>query len=280
MHNFKNYILLLLVVLVFGSCNKKDLEAEVPSYVQINPFTFTTNESTQGTDSHNLTDGWVYINGELQGVFELPVKFPVLGEGNVTIEVEPGIKENGISERRVRYFLCEGYSEQIELKKEQLVVVNPTSTYRSSTTFYWMEDFESASLPFTYPAASDTTMHKYNIGQFEGDYSARAKMNSSQDFFEAISQGFTGLPKIGKDVFLEMNFKTNQPVLVGLYADAEQIGLFFLNDSEGEWKKIYLNFSEAIQTRPSTGEFKIFFGFQSEVSNPELMIDNLKLVHN
>jgi hypothetical protein len=67
-------------------------------------------------------------------------------------------------------------------------------------------------------------------------------------------------------------------VLVGLYADSDQIGIFYLNTT-ATWKKIYLNFTEPITTRPNAAEYKIFFGFQSKVDYPEFAIDNLKIVH-
>jgi hypothetical protein len=275
LHNVRNYILLLVVFFAFNSCSKDELEAEVPSYVQINPFTLTTTPA-QGSSSHNITDAWVYIDNDLVGVFELPAKFPVLKEGNHKIDVYPGIKENGIAERRAKYLFYNEHSAQITLEKNKTTEVNPVTTYTSGTTFYWMEDFETASLPFGYSAISDTIIYK-SSDSFEGFYSGKVSLIPGMDFFECMTPSFSDLPKT-KTVFLELDFKTNQPVLVGLYADSDQLGVFYLNSTD-TWKKIYLNFTEPIKTRSYAAQYKIFFGIDSKVDYPEFMFDNLKIVH-
>lgn len=259
------------------SCNKQELEAEIPAYIYINNFTLTTTPE-QGTNSHKITDAWVYLNQELLGVFELPIKFPVVKEGNFKLDVYPGVKENGIAERRERYLFYNAYTTSVTLEKNKTIEINPSTTYTSGTTFYWMEDFESASLPFQYNTISDTVMNKTSLDVFEGNFAGKVVMSSNMDFFECFTPNFSTLPRIGKTIFMELNFKTNQPVLVGLYADTEQLGLFYLNTTS-EWNKIYLNFTEAIQTRSTANEYKVFFGFENKVGNPELLIDNLKMIY-
>lgn len=278
MHNVKNYILLFLLFgLSFYSCNKQELEAEIPSYIYVNPFSFSSNYVTQGTSSSLISDGWIYLNQELIGVFELPVKVPILKEGSYKLEVYPGIKENGISERRSRYLYYAPYTQQITLEKNKTLDISPSSTYLSSTKFSWLEDFEQNSIPFTYNSISDTTMHK-TTAAFEGVYSGRVELTPSMDFFECVTPKLNNLPSFGNDIFMELNFKTNQPVLVGLYADAQQIGLFYLNTTES-WKKIYLNFTEGFRSNPGASEYKVFFGFENRVSYPEFLVDNIKIVH-
>lgn len=261
----------------FNSCSKDELEATIPAYISIDKFTISSNYSTQGTSSSNITDAWVYIDNDLVGIFELPAKFPVLKEGSVKIDVYPGIKENGISERRTRYLFYNTYSQQITLEKGKTLSISPNTSYTSGTTFFWMEDFESASLPFSYSVISDTVVYKTNSDVFEGFYSGKVSMIPGMDFFECYTQAFTTIPR-NKTIFLELNFKCNQPVLVGLYADSDQIGVFYLNATT-TWKKIYLNFTEPIKTKSNAAEYKIFFGFQSKVDYPEFVFDNLKIVH-
>lgn len=275
MQNAKKYILLLFFLTTVFSCSKEDLEAEIPSYIQINPFTFSTTAS-QGSSSHNITDAWVYIDNDLAGIFELPARFPVLKDGVHKIDIYPGIKENGIAERRSKYLFYNEYSTTVTLEKSKTTVINPSSSYKSGVTFYWMEDFETASLPFSYSTVSDTVVYK-STSAFEGYYSGIVTMIPGNDFFECMTPAFSDIPR-SKTVFLELNFTTNQPVLVGLYADSEQIGVFYLNTTSS-WKKIYLNFTEPIKTRSYASQYKIFFGMESKVDYPTFMFDNLKIVH-
>lgn len=251
------------------------MEAEIPSYLQINPFTLSTT-AAQGTNSHNITDAWIYVDNDLVGVFELPARFPILKEGIHKIDIYPGIKENGIAERRARYVFYNVHTENINLEKSKTTIINPQTTYSSATTFYWMEDFESASLPFTYSSLSDTVVYK-STDSFEGFYSGKVSLIPGMTLFECYTPEFSDIP-INKPIFLELNFKTNQPVLVGLFADNDQIGIFYLNTTE-YWKKIYLDFSEPLRTRPNASKYKIFFGFQPKLDYPEFMFDNLKIVY-
>ena len=85
MSRIASIILILLVI----SC-KKDVN-NIPSYVSINSIAL----SSDATD--NITDAWVYIDDNLQGVYELPANFPVLAEGKHSLRVRAGIKDNGIA---------------------------------------------------------------------------------------------------------------------------------------------------------------------------------------
>ena len=68
-----------------------------PAYIKINDIELN-NSSTD-----KITDAWVYIENQLQGVYELPAKFPVLETGVKEIRIKAGIKNNGISSSRVFY---------------------------------------------------------------------------------------------------------------------------------------------------------------------------------
>ncbi|HOV12628.1 MAG TPA: hypothetical protein PLL90_12785, partial [Bacteroidales bacterium] len=81
------------VMLFFNSaCKKTDL---VPSYIHIDKIDLNTTYEFDGSNSCKITDAWVYIDGDLQGIYELPATFPVLANGQHTIMVRAGIKLNG-----------------------------------------------------------------------------------------------------------------------------------------------------------------------------------------
>ena len=157
-------------------------------------------------------------------------------------------------------------------------------SYIPEAQFAWMEDFESAGLSFTYAASSDTIINKISAGAFEGLGSGQVYLDIDMDFFEARSPLLPNRTINGPAVFLEMNFKTNEPVLVGLFADNNQQGVINLNVSS-TWKKIYINLTDFINSNPGASNFQVFFGLASSniepfgVSHPEIFIDNIKIVH-
>jgi len=284
LHSVKLYNLFLILGIIFNSCSKENYEAPIPTYISIDPITLTTNLATQGSASSNITDAWVYIDDNLIGVYELPARFPVLKEGLVNLKVYAGIKDNGIAASRSRYLLYAPYSEQINLVKGETIKILPQVTYDAGVKFTWLEDFESASLTFLYSTGNDTIINKTTTDVKEGLYSGRVYLTTAMDFFEATSVGFSNLPHSGTPIYLELDFKTNEPLLIGVYLDANQYSMMTLNVTS-TWKKIYINLTETIAIKPNATEVKVFFGIQENSSNPfvstnpEIFLDNIKLVH-
>jgi hypothetical protein len=284
LHYIKNYILLIFVGIIFSTCSKEKFEAKVPTYITINNIGFSTNYATEGSASENITDAWVFVNDDLMGVYELPATFPVLVEGNAEIKVYAGIKDNGIAASRARYLMYDPYVENISLVAGETIEVKPSVKYNSGITFKWLEDFENASLSFLYHPLSDTIFFKNTSKAKEGTFSGKAYLESNMNFFEATSVAFNNIPRSLTPVYLELDFKTNEPILVGIYHDNVQYGVVRLNTTT-EWKKIYINLTDVVSARQSATAIKIFFGIQESTSspfltnNPEIQLDNIKLLH-
>ena len=284
MLNVKIYSLFLIPGIIFLSCSKEKYEAQIPAYISIDQITFTTDYSTEGSSSSNITDAWIYINDNLVGAFELPATIPVLKEGIVNLKVYAGIKDNGISASRAKYLLYSTYEEQVNLVNGETIEVNPYVTYDTGVKFSWMEDFEQASLSFLYTSGSDTIVNKIATDVKEGNYSGQIYLESGMDYFEATSVAYSNLPQNGTPIYLEMDFKTNEPLLVGIYLDSEQYAKMTLNVTS-TWKKIYINLTDLINQKLGASEVKIFSGIEDNPSNPfvssnpEIFLDNIKLVH-
>jgi len=272
------------VLMLISSCSKDSFEAKVPAYISIDKFTVISDYSLHGSNSSNITDVWVYVNDDLVGTYELPARFPVLKEGTHNVKFYAGIKDNGVSGLRERYLFYTPHEEQITFEKGKEIKVEPQITYISSTKTAWLEDFESPSTSFTYTTGSDTIINKTTNDVFEGNASGQVYLQSHMDFFEAKSPVFSNVSSIGSPVYLELNFKTNEPILVGLKTDDDNIGIVNLNTTS-TWKKIYINLTPAVSQKPANTNFYVFFGIQSsasspfQTSNPEFYLDNIKILH-
>ncbi|MCW8896718.1 MAG: hypothetical protein OQJ96_10305 [Flavobacteriales bacterium] len=274
----------IVVLIITNSCSKDNFEAKVPSYITIDNFTVTSNYAVHGSSSSNITDVWVYINDDLVGTYELPARFPVIKEGTYNVKFYAGIKDNGVSGLRERYLFYTPHEEQITFEKGKEIKIEPKVSYISSTKTAWLEDFESPSTSFTYSTGSDTIINKTNTSVFEGNASGYVYLQSYMDFFEAKSPVFSNVSSLGSPVYLELNFKTNEPILVGLKTDDDNIGIVNLNTTS-TWKKIYINLTPAISQKSANTNFYVFFGIQSsglspfQTSNPEFYLDNIKILH-
>jgi hypothetical protein len=261
------------------------MEATIPAYISVPSITLTTDYATEGSASSNITDAWVFVNDDLVGVYELPAKFPVLKEGDVSVKVFAGIRDNGISASRARYLLYDPHIEQVSLIPGETVEIAANVAYNAGVKFTWLEDFEGASSSFLYNSFSDTVFNKQSITVKEGQSSGQIYLEEEMNFFEATSIPYTSIP-MGGTVYLEMDFITNENIFIGVYLDDEQFSYIALNTTDtDEWRKIYINLKDAIRNRINANEVKIYIGLKEEGTtffmndNPEAYIDNIKLVH-
>ena len=68
----------------------------IPAYVEINNVNLLTDPNF-GESTENITDIWFYVDDILQGVYEIPVQFPILEKGTKNIRIRAGVKANGLS---------------------------------------------------------------------------------------------------------------------------------------------------------------------------------------
>ena len=283
LYKIKFYSLLFLIGIILFSCSKDKIEAKVPAYISVPSITLTTDYASQGSASSKITDAWVYVNDDLVGVYELPAKFPVLKEGNVNVKVFAGIRDNGISASRVRYLMYDPHVEQVSLIPGETVEITADVLYKTGAKFTWLEDFDGASTSFLYTTGRDTIFNKQSTILKEGQFSGQVYLEDEMDFFEATSVAFNSLP-IGGTIYLEMDFKTNESIKIGVYLEDEQFAHMTLNPTE-DWKKIYINLKEVMTSKTNPSEVKIFIGLKEEggtvfqTSNPQVYVDNIKLVH-
>ena len=296
-------LILLIVSLSLNSCEKGQPE-DIPSYIRIDRIKLSVSDG-QGSSSEKITDAWVFIDDELIGAFELRdsvpyLTIPILKAGKHKLKIFPGIKMNGIAATRVPYSLYSPFETEINLVRDSVIRVHgnlainngiPTVKYSASAIFAWMEDFEQASLSIDSTSRSlikigrtDDPQLIFNLPGENNQFSGLVIVPSDTAIFECVSHEQFVLPKNGKDIFLELNYKTNNAVTIGLFVNTSlqtiQEPLMVLNRNS-EWKKIYINLTSAVSMHQDASSFRIFFGIVKEhdVAEARLLLDNIKLVH-
>ena len=122
-----NRIIALVLITICISCEKEDIN-EIPSYMTIEEIILNDNST------HKITDAWVYIDDNLQGVYELPANFPILEEGIHKLRIKAGIKDNGIGGNRIPYPFYSSYiKEEHAFNSETTTSITPTVSYLEST---------------------------------------------------------------------------------------------------------------------------------------------------
>lgn len=286
----KHFLSLFGLIFLLSSCIKNNPS---PAWIQINAWTVESNPLSvidPGVLTESITDGWVYIDGEFVGVFELPCKIPVLYEGSKKIQVYPTILNNGISATKKIYPFMDVYEVTATLVGNETVTVNPTTRYKASTEF-WIEDFELASNDIESDPNSltvhGTSSDPLIIQPLNGNAFCRITLDATNNKWIGYTLTSLDLPR-GEEVYLEIDYYNTNRVTTGLLAvsssgtlDNPNIQLNPQDDGEIEWKKIYIDLREIISGSATDAQFRLSFQalIDDEETTGEINIDNIKVVH-
>lgn len=287
--NIRGYTTCLFIAsipVLISSCEKFKGDQEIPAYVTIDSIYLTTSPSTQGSASSYIADAWVYIDDDLIGAFQLPARFPVLARGVHDLKILPGIKLNGIAATRMAYPFFAPVELSVDLTELDTTAVGIQKTsYLSSTIFDLIEGFEGITIQFDTTIRSEAALLLTEPGDsltFEGSHSGMVKMDTVDQFFECVNDKDFDIPFA--PVFLEMNFRTNNVFVVGIYLyglDAiQQVPIIYLTPTGNEWKKIYINLTNSLNAYTDMQKFRIFISAIQSASEPNALIlfDNIKVV--
>ena len=282
------FTLLLIIIIIYScvsmflpSCNIINPSEKIPAYIQIDSPAFQIKNSTQGTSSQKITDSWVYVNYNLQGVYEMPKKFPVLETGTQEIIVAAGVIQNGVAGTRIAYPFFNPDTFVVNLQSKETYHFKPTFTYKDSVVFLLNEDFESGN-KFV-KLGGDTTLIRLNdFNVFEGTWCGLIKLDSVSVGAECNSTDTYPFNNNGSQVYIELNYKCNQKFEIGVLANTNGSSIKFYNwniTPKDNWSKIYLNLTEVLQSIiPDNYGVLIRVEKDSSVTTSNVYIDNLKLI--
>ncbi len=278
-----NRILYLLLICSFFSCDVINGDEDVPSFVEIESFTLEATPDV-GSLNQNITEGWVYVNNILIGAFAEGKPFPVLEGGPVDIIVDPGIHENGIGFTPSLYPYYTRYTTTADLVRGEVNKISPVFEYRENTEFQLIQEFDNNTIFTVDRDGNEETRISFTTdGALEG-VSGIIKLDAENPTVNVASSTFFNLPAFGvNDAWLEINFKTDVPIAIGLLTldtggNVTQLYGHGLNTT-GIWKKVYINLKEIIINNP-TPPYQLGFGAELPLGQAEgtIMIDNIKLL--
>ena len=284
-------VILLFIPLAFllSTCIKNNPD---PAWLAVNDWTLGPNVNyfgAEGALTENLTEAWVYVNDDLIGVFEVPFKIPILKSGAVDIKVFPAIKNNGISATKKVYPFLETYQINAVLVANETLTISPTTKYKDNL-FFTIEDFEDINTnivndPNT--SAASFSLSNNNLQWFNGNFYAKVALNATDSTWIAYTNWASYIPK-GIEVYLEIDYRNSNSVTTGLLAISPSGTLpnthIRLNAQKSlpvVWKKIYLDLREMVSASANGAYFEQSFEAYLEdgLSNTEIEIDNIKLIH-
>jgi hypothetical protein len=270
-------------ILALSGCRIIDPAEEIPAYIRISDISLTiTNSQTQGSGSERITDAWVYVDGQLIGAFELPCTVPVLAEGTHDVLIKAGIRQNGLESTRAIYPFYKGWEDQVTFQRGQIVTVAPEVTYFPAINFLWNCTFDTQGTNIddntgaTWPGLLKDTL----LGGMEGKCGF-VRLNSDTNLFYCQSSNAMVIDN-GYELYLELNYKCNQSFVVGIKNATNQETIPWIQVMpESDWNKIYIRLNDAITASPNGSAYYVYIAMKKEddVANPQLYIDNIKLLN-
>lgn len=281
----KILIYILPVFVLFGSCNLLGGEELQPAFLYIDEFVVTSDASTEGEATQKIEDAWVYVNGILLGVFEVPVTIPILDTGDVTINIFTGVKENGFSGVGNIYPFYEGFEADLNLVPFETDSVFPTTSYFPDLTFIFLERFELGNA-FSELSGSDTGLVIITDPSLvlEGVRSAAAILEGDNEILK-VGTGPMLFPPVGQTVWAEIDYRSNTEFQIwinGNYTGGIPISTYMLSISPREtWNKIYLNLGPKVQElQAETYNLEFRADKTDSLETGWIYLDNIKIIAN
>lgn len=277
-----------LAVLFLQGCDIINPKEKEPAYLYIPSFTFQAN-ATQGTSSEAITEVWVYADDQSLGVYDLPAKVPILDLGTKSIRIFAGIKNNGISNTRIRYPFYAPFDTTLTISSFQIDTIVPHFSYYNLAVIS-EKGFESGNF-LIQTGTNNGTFSVTNVAAqvFEGNRSGWGHIDVGMSHLYFKDDDNLTYPS-GSNLFLEMNYSSNNTFSVGFITttgglSAKNLALIINPSSSGDgltpvWKKIYIDFGYILQQNPNAQFHELYIeAVPSSATTPvNIFVDNLKWV--
>ncbi len=267
-----------------SSCNIINPSEPVPTYVRIDSFGFTGNPAVTGSNSHKITNVYVYFNNAPVGIFDLPATFPVIAKEKGTLTVLPGIYYDGLSGYISIYELYQGKQMELDPQPGGQVSFNPVTSYNPGVLLQSNDEFEGPGVDNSFVKLSgDTSIHNvFNSEVFEGNGSGLIYLRPGKDSATQISRVGRALAT-GKQNFLELDFKGNMPLVIGVSTTLNTGGgysAYFIGlKPRSEWGKVYIGLDEFIGVHQGY-DYKIMLHTEKPAGQTDgyVYVDNVKVI--
>jgi hypothetical protein len=283
--NLYSRILLALLLIAASSCDIVNPPEDIPSFIRVDTFIVEVYDIDQGSASHMMENCYISVGGTNMGVFQMPFTIPTLETGMQTVTIRPGIKLNGIAASRIDYPFFEPYITDIELRENEIHLIEPHTRYKEACRFTWIEDFEDPGLSFVYKDYSDTTFIQQRDVVKEGRYSGAVYVDEENALFEANSATDFELPQNASPVLLEFDYLNNNGFEIGMYLIEDGLiewyDLVYIRPIDS-WNRFYVDLGSTTTRNPLTDHFRIgirVFHEPENNTNGFVYLDNLKLIH-
>ncbi|HPG05337.1 MAG: hypothetical protein H6561_22535 [Lewinellaceae bacterium] len=279
---------LMVVILIFAGGFISGCFKDIPAftYLELHPAIFYLRNSEINSDQ-DITEYHLYGSEGFLGAFRTnaiaPIGFPSY---NKNITIFPGVRENGLQLYPAFYPMLEPAIIAPSTQPGSTESIQPVFTYKDGVKFRWLEPFrDQLSLDLDLDQDSFTHLRILPGIGIGGTGAGTANLTKAHPVIEVTtSAALTQLPKDGTPIWMEMHYKGDVLLQIGLRGVAPglnpvinyKLALF----PKADWNKIYINFTPDVQLSDLT-EYQVVFRAElpDTLSEGSVYLDNIKLLH-
>lgn len=284
----------------FSACEIINPTEDTPSYLKINKIVLDSRKSpteTYGTESNNISDAWVFVNGKLIGTFELPASIPVLASGAAKVEVLPGIYGDGQKGARFPFGFYTQFDTTLNFEPGKELFIAPKVKFAPATAFPFdvYEDFTIfsgvADVQLRSGSPYKLEVNKDSLANFPYAAGVVGVVYAIPGITQPVvlESIFNGkLPQtisgIQSGVFLEFDYRSTVDFEVGVTAtingQSEAITDLTVRKNRN-WTKMYVNLTDEVNIPElKNGTFRMLWETRSLTDSRDYFaIDNIRLLH-
>lgn len=308
MNLIRIYIISISLLYIFTQCNRDHLSAPERYTLHIPEIGILTDFSEEGTAAQRINTVWCSIDDRPIGTYDLPAEINFTAEeGSCEVTVIAGVTQNGLNALRIEYPFFGTHREIISIKKDKRnyflnedndSILRVRYLERSNVTP--IEDFEQVGLRFQTTNLSDTPLRRITrtsnpeevfdskIPSELNNASGYVRMHDNEMLFEIESVENFVLPQGSGSIYLELHYKTNHMFTIGVFSNIPGSGLMQAPivrafPTNGEWRKMYVNYSDDVSAAFGALWHKVFIGAIRQPNEDgkkiDIYFDNIKIVY-
>lgn len=278
-----------LSLLLFSSCSLFDNEDPIPGFLVLEDPSLMITNSSQGAETHNIKDVWVFDGPTFLGIFPLPARVPVILNGaEKEFTIFAGVRNNGGVGNALRYPFYQPITTTLSLEAREERVVPLIFQYSDNTKFDLVEEFEGNHIFVNDPNETDGLGADIIIQSDvvrSGNSSAQILFDTDTTSFERTTLAtYDRQNNLGSATFIEIDYKCDIPFLAGWITYRNnfiQRDYTVLVAPSDEWNKIYIDISEFVGDI-EIDRYTIALASAITAGTPipsSVYLDNIKLVH-
>jgi hypothetical protein len=278
-------ILYIVCLLVINSCRLTDNDKPEPFYLELKNPVVKQPFGTEN-DTHKMTDVWVFINGQIIGVFPLPARVPVTYDGgNAQVTILAGIRKNGMLDNPVFYPFYQAIEKTIAPKVNETITIPLDFKYVPNAKIPIFEGFETAhcfSLDIDGVASSyiGTTGQDAALGASCG----KITLTTENSYVAAACATSIKKSETSKgQSYLELDYKGEGEIAVGiskLQGNTSKLDYFLYIPGKENWNKIYIDLTDKLSPQDFSEYFIVISASKKNNSQQSVLyIDNIKHIY-